>query len=68
MTTNRTGEQPVCFYGEEKLTRQQAGSETEFIDGGWGKVRRYIHRVTLRGLVSGNTYSKGFFDLQFLID
>ena len=58
MTTNKTGEQPVCFYGEEKLINQQAGTETEFIDGGGHKVRRYIQRVTLKGLVSGNTYSK----------
>lgn len=66
LTTNRTGEQPVCFYGEEKLKQQQAGTETEFIDGGGNKVRRYIHRVTLKDLVSGNTYSE-FFSVLLVI-
>ena len=58
LTANETNEQPTCFYGEEKLERQQFGTETLFLDGGSLKVKRYIQRVTLVGLKSGNTYSK----------
>jgi len=56
LTTNKTNERPICYYGEEKLTKQQLGSEKEFIDDGFHKIKRYIQRVTLTDLVSGNTY------------
>lgn len=58
LTTNKTNERPICYYGEEKLTKQQLGSEKEFIDDGFHKIKRYIQRVTLTDLVSGNTYRK----------
>lgn len=58
LTMSKTNERPACFYGEEKLLKQQLGTEKEFIDGGGQKVKRYIHRVTLKNLVPGNTYSE----------
>jgi hypothetical protein len=44
-------------YGDN-LELVAEGSSTMFEDGGDEKLRRYIHRVLLKDLIPGKSYSK----------
>jgi hypothetical protein len=50
----------TVWYGIDKLDNVTHGTVHKFIDGGDEKRHMFIHRVTLKGLKPGQTYSKLF--------
>ncbi len=50
----------TVWYGIDKLDSETHGTVHKFIDGGDEKRHMFIHRVTLKGLKPGQTYSKLF--------
>ena len=63
VTMNRTTAS-VVEYGRDNLNTVARGSQDVFIDGGSERRHIYMHRVTLSGLMPGQSY--GRLDLVFL--
>jgi hypothetical protein len=55
-TINSTAKSTV-WYGIERLNLSSHGTANKFIDGGKQKRHIFIHRVTLKGLTPGESYS-----------
>jgi hypothetical protein len=57
-TTFDLTQQSTVWYGINKLDNQTHGTVHKFVDGGPEKRHMFIHRVTLKELIPGQTYSK----------
>ncbi|XP_015791635.1 acid phosphatase type 7 [Tetranychus urticae] len=55
-TTFNSAGQPIVEYGIKKLDKTAKGQSTEFVDGGSEARSMFIHRVTMKNLVPGQTY------------